>query len=385
MTAPVALLGWMPRDVPPLLSRLAIPFLLVPDPSESPPAPLPHQLGTLTVPFKSDPMSILRAPVPDDIVAVLSFTELGLLPAALLSEGRGLPGVPVATVLRTRDKLLMRRALGAAGIAQPRYGRLQGPNGRDLPYPVVLKPVDGSGSIGVELADGTAALSRRAAAGEALMWEEYLDGPEYSVEAVSSGGAHEVIGVTAKETTGPPGFVEVGHLAPAPLSPDTEGVIRREACRCLDAVGISDGASHTELRLVAGRPIVLETHTRAGGDRIPLLHLLARGRDQYAIAVAAILGMDVPPQAARAGYAGVRYFRWPPGALAGLSGVEEARRAPGVVELQLEVGPGAELRSWTSGLDRPGHAVVCGASPGEVAARLDEVERLVRPRYAGVD
>jgi biotin carboxylase len=383
--APVALLGAMPKDVPPLLSRLGIPFLLVADPTEPPAPPLPCQRGPLVVPFKSDPLSILGAPVPDDVRAVLSFTELGLLPAALLAEGRGLPGVPVATVLRTRDKLLMRRALGAAGVAQPRHGRLSASGGHDLPYPLVVKPVDGSGSIGVELVEDRAALERRAAAGDALLWEEYLDGPEYSVEAVSFDGAHHVVGVTAKVTTGPPGFVEVEHVAPAPLDPDVEALIRPEVGRCLDAVGLRAGASHTELRLAGGRPIVLETHTRAGGDRIPLLHLLAGGEDQYALALRSLLGVEPQPSVACAPCAAVRYFRWRPGTLSDVAGVEEARRAPGVVELQLEVAPGDEVRPWTSGLDRPGHVVVCGAGPDEVAGRLDEVERLLRPRYADGD
>ncbi len=385
MSPPIALLGSMPKDVPTLLSRLGIPFLLVADPTEPPAAPLPHQCGTLVVPFKTDALSILRAPVPDDAPAVLSFTEFGLLPASLLSEGRGLPGVPVAAVLRTRDKLLMRRALGAAGMAQPRFGRLTEAAGPGLPFPLVVKPVDGSGSIGVELVDGPAGLERRAAAGEPAMWEEYLDGPEYSVEAVSFDGAHHFVGVTAKVTTGPPHFIEVGHLAPAPLPGGVERRIQQEVCRCLDALGVRAGASHTELRLVGARPIVLETHTRAGGDRIPLLHLLVSGQDQYGLALSSLLGVEAPRAARRFEFAAVRFFRWPAGTLADLADVDLARRVEGVVELELTVRPGEPLRPWTSGLDRPGHAVVGGASPAEVARRLDEVERLLRPLVVPAD
>jgi hypothetical protein len=61
-------------------------------------------------------------------------------------------------------------------------------------------------------------------------------------------------------------------------------------------LGIRNGATHTELRVdpVHG-PVVIETHTRPGGDDIPALTKLTTGRDQYSEAIAAQLGLPVPP------------------------------------------------------------------------------------------
>jgi hypothetical protein len=377
-----AVIGSRPPELFALLARMEQPFLMVVDPDDPPTPQVPSHVERIPVTFKTDPTSVPRALHGRELDAVISLTELGQLPAALANEGLGFPGIPVATVLRTRDKLLMRRTL--AGIVdQPAFGLATRGGGRHLPYPVVVKPVDSSGSRGIAYVDGVEAYERRLAQGDVCLWEEYLDGPEYSVEVVSRGGRHDVIGITAKLTTGTAGFVEHSHLAPAPLSAGAAASIRAAVGLCLDALGVRLGASHTELKLVDSRPYIVETHTRAGGDRIPLLHLLTSGRDQNAIALCALLGREAPPPGApRLPCAGVRYFRWPPGLVERLGDVAAVRARPEIVELDLKVGPGSRVPAWRHSHDRPGCVVASGDSPEQVLGTLDEVEARLRPTYA---
>jgi len=96
--------------------------------------------------------------------------------------------------------------------------------------PVVVKPTELSGSRGVlllqhedELTSWGAMLESYSYAGPVLV-EEYLHGPEFSVETISVRGTHHVIGVTRKLLGAPPLFVEAGHVHPEPASPETDAI-----------------------------------------------------------------------------------------------------------------------------------------------------------------
>jgi biotin carboxylase len=310
--------------------------------------------------------------------AVLSFSELGLLPAALLATSLGVPGTPVAPVLRSRNKLQMRLWL-AGRLHQPPFGIV----GRDDPvrYPVVIKPVDGSGSRGIHFVPDAEAFAVCQDQVAGYLWEGYVLGREFSVETVTRNGVHLVIGVTEKSTTGPPYFVETAHLVPARL---TESEYRRVVDATLHALtilGVDECAAHTEMKLVAGEAVIVETHTRPGGDRIPFLHKLVSGLDQFAMAVPPGLGHGQRPEPSRFKFAGVRYFRWPDGELAGIDGVSDAEGIPGVVEVGIHAAAGARLSTWQHSRERPVHCVVGAHSAEEVRRLLDRVEQLIRPRY----
>jgi hypothetical protein len=380
---PAVLVGSRPAEGHATLARLGIPFLWIVDPADGA-VPDPETvraagaIGLAEAPYRADPLSLLAVPLPDTVCAVLSFTEYGSLPAALLSEALGLPGVPVGAVLRARDKLLMRRAL-AAHFDGPSFGVV----GRDEPppedFPLVAKPVAGSGSRGVEFVHDLAEYRRRAGELDGLLWERYIGGREYSVEAVSFDGTHRVLGVTAKRTTGEPHFVETGHEAPAALDPAVRDEIHTCVRRCLDALGVTLGASHTEVKVENGHALVVETHTRAGGDRIPLLTRLVSGVDQYELAVQSVLPWARPQATApRHTCAAVHYFPWQGVTLDDVSGLDACRTVDGVIEAELRVGAGDTVPVWRYSHERPGHVVVGAGDRTELRERIATVDTVLR-------
>ena len=144
-----------------------------------------------------------------------------------------------------------------------------------LSFPVIVKPIDRSGSRGVEKVDskdrlGQAVASACAAGFEKkALIEEYVYGQEYSVEGISYRGDHEILAVTLKYTTGEPHFIETGHMEPAPID---DGLRERVICvviRALNALGIENGASHSEIKIDEGGDIkIIEIGSRMGGDAI---------------------------------------------------------------------------------------------------------------------
>ena len=126
--------------------------------------------------------------------------------------------------------------------------------------------------------------------GSDVLVEEYLDGPEISVDTAWLDGEPSVGFVARKQSGFAPYFEEVGHLVraddPLPRDPRLLGVLRAAHA----AVGYTTGWTHTELRLAADGPKVVEINARVGGDRIPDLARLALGLDLGRAVAAAASG-----------------------------------------------------------------------------------------------
>jgi hypothetical protein len=160
----------------------------------------------------------------------------------------------------------------------------------------------------------------------------------------------------------------------------TRDRIEERVRRCLDALGVDRGASHTEVKVEDGRVQVIETHTRAGGDRIPLLTRLVTGLDQYELAVRSVLpGATAAEPRPRFAHAAVHYFPWEDAVLAGHNDPDHCRDLDGVVELELRARPGDHLPVWRHSHERPGHVVVGAASREQLHARVPAVEAALGP------
>ncbi len=164
---------------------------------------------------------------------------------------------------------------------------------------MVVKPVQGSGSLGVRLCGGPDEVSAHAGellaatanergltAPRSILVEEYLTGPEFSVEVFGT----EAVTTVAKHLGPHPMFVEIGHDVPAALPPGAEHALRDSAVRAVRALGLGWGAAHVELRLTDGRAAVIEVNPRLAGGMIPELVRRAHDIDLVDAQVLAALG-----------------------------------------------------------------------------------------------
>ncbi len=320
----------------------------------------------------------LHAAQPFD--ALVCLTEPGLPTAAEVGAALGLRFTSPATTRLLQDKWAMRRLLAAHGVSPVRAAA--GTSAaeiaaflRDLAAPAILKPVDGGGSFGIALvrspaeADAAFARLQRLGVGSFVI-EEFLAGPEISVEAFSFAGEHVIVACTDKLVAPEAGFIELGHAVPAALAAATRAEVAELVRRLLDLVGYTDGPSHTELKLTPQGPRIIEGHDRAGGDRINELVRQVYGVDLVATTFAWACGLTepvaVPPAA---GGAAVRFFIPPAGTLRSVRGLDALRGRPGVVELEWNVAVGhtiPQLRTNTTG--RVGHVLVTGPDAGSAAA-----------------
>jgi biotin carboxylase len=310
-----------------------------------------------------------------------------MLATYAVAETIGLQVNPATAIESINDKAATRRLLRARGLSPVHAVELPSADdvaGRlaEFDLPVVLKPTRMAGSRAVRLVSDPASLDawRAAVAGYGydgpVLIEEFLRGPEYSVETLTVDGRHHVFGVTAKRVTPPPRFVEVGHVFPAPIPAAERDAIVASALAFLDAAGLRFGPAHTEVIVTASGPRIVESQARMAGDMIPLLVQLATGVDYYRAPFQALAGRPVPaPTLDRV--AAIAYFQFRPGVLDRVTGLDAVDALPFVRRWTFPFAPGDPLPDFIDGKSRHGFVVVDGADHAEVAERAAAAIALV--------
>ncbi|MEV8128698.1 ATP-grasp domain-containing protein [Streptomyces sp. NPDC085944] len=227
-----------------------------------------------------------------DLAGVMTWTEWYLVPVARLARQLGLNTTTPEALQGCRNKHISRSLFARHGVPSAvsvgvRTEQEAADAAALIGYPVVLKPAAHAASMGVirvdtahELPAAYAFAAQTAGHGvesTQVLVEEYLDGEEVSVECVTYQGLTTVVAVTRKTVGMPPFFEELAHVVDAddPLFP----VVAPVAVAALDAVGVTDGVSHVEIRIVDGRPRLIEVNARLAGDMIGHLVHLATGVD----------------------------------------------------------------------------------------------------------
>ena len=205
-----------------------------------------------------------------------------------------------------------------------------------------------------------------------LMVEEYMEGPEVSVETLSVNGVCHVIQITDKLTTDAPYFVEMGHSQPSGHTEEIKKQIAKVAIAANHAIGISNGPSHTEIKITKDGPKVVELGARLGGDNITTyLTPLSTGVDMVESCIRIALGetADLEPKFHKA--SAIRYFRVEQGFIRDIRGLEEARKIPGVKQIYVVHGIGEKMNGIKSSGDRSGF-VIAQADTAEEAVKICE-------------
>lgn len=232
-------------------------------------------------------------------------SDLATVAVCHVAAALGLPANSLDCMHVTTNKRLMREAFARGGDPSPRSVAVRSAASAPhaLGYPLVVKPADRSGSRGITKLDApgqpvtleaaVASALEQSFCGQALV-EEFAEGDEFSVEGMSWKGEHHILAITRKYTTGAPHFIETGHLQPAGLSPEVAARVETVTRHALATLGVTMGASHTELKIAPDGTIrIIEIGARMGGDCIGS-HLveLSQGIDYVRAVVDVALGNE---------------------------------------------------------------------------------------------
>jgi carbamoyl-phosphate synthase large subunit len=300
---------------------------------------------------------------------VTAATDKPLVMMARIAERYGFPFFSVDTARWSTDKFLMKERFELGGIPHAR-GRLisRAEEADDLAYPVIVKPRDNSGSRGVKLCRNQDEL--RESIDEALdnshldtvLVEEYIEGPEYSIEGLHYDGKSEVIQFTEKTTTEFPYNVELGHKQPALLTNEQKDAIREIVGKIGTALRFENCPSHTELKINDRGIIVIETSPRLGGDFITsTLVPLSTGINMEDQLLSIALGISADTKTGRVERAaGVIYFCLAMGHVEQIdtARIKKAKDWPGMFCIDLKLDVNDEVNLITSSLNRYGEFIV---------------------------
>ena len=248
------------------------------------------------------------------LTAVMADFDYLLPLVGRINERTGLRGHTEASGLTCSNKRLQRAALERAEVPQPRWA-----SGGDagaarefakiVGWPVVVKPTDRAASCAVSVVRDRDALQAALAAALDESWErgamieEYLGGPEFSVEAIVAGGRVTTVAVTGKRIGGRTGTLKLDAEIPAPLSDEDREAVTRVAAHAVLACGLLDGPAHTEIRLTADGPRVIEVNGRVGGVFISHMVQAVTGVDLYQAWYDLLHGQDPELEVAQRGHA----------------------------------------------------------------------------------
>lgn len=217
---------------------------------------------------------------------VVATTELTVPVASYVAQHMGLPCIPYDKARVITDKYRNRKACaGIEGLEQPGFVEITDISEFDrqsLRYPLILKPTSKGGKRGITVVDNPNDLeasfqyAKQFSGIDPVIIEEYIEGgQEYSVESLSCQGRHYIVQITQKISSGPPHCVELGHQQPAQITVEMRNTVKRIISSGLSAIGVENGACHTEIKIADGKVWLIEFNARPGGDHIawPLTEL----------------------------------------------------------------------------------------------------------------
>lgn len=316
-------------------------------------------------------------------------SEVAMNVMGCINDELHLSGISKEMAIRATNKHLMREAFEKHGAPSPKSLLTKDEEDAWLIFRekfttnAILKPTRNSGSRGIAKVEKGISkelfieLYRRAldeSRDHSVLIEQFIEGPEFSVEVIVWQGEPHVLAVTDKKTTEAPYFVELGHNQPSIFPEEIQQKLKDGAIAGIKALGLSNCAAHCELKVQDGEVYLMEIGARMGGDFISteLTHL-STGIDMVAATISVVLGMEpnLQPIEEKHGVC-IRYFSPKPGKLIAIEG-EEALKNAHVYDAEIYHQVGDMIPEVKSSLDRSGHVIVTDIDAPSAIKRAESI------------
>lgn len=316
-------------------------------------------------------------------------SEVAMNVMGRINDELHLSGISKEIAIRATNKHLMREAFETYGAPSPKSILTKDEEDawntfcNEFDTNAILKPSRNSGSRGVAKVekgiskDTFVDLYRRAleeSRDHQVLIEQFIEGPEFSVEVIVWNGEPHVLAVTDKKTTEAPYFVELGHNQPSVFPEDIQQKLKDGAIAGIKALGLSNCAAHCELKVQNGEAYLMEIGARMGGDFISTeLTPLSTGIDMVAATISVVLGMapNLQPTEEKHGVC-IRYFTPKPGKFVAIENGESLKDVH-VYDAEIYHKVGDVIPEVKSSLDRSGHVIVTDVDAPSAIKRADSI------------
>lgn len=278
---------------------------------------------------------------------------------AAVAESCSLPGHSLEAARRASDKVLMRECFEKHGVPSPKFTHifknemdeaLQILKQKTIPFPITVKPADNMGARGCRLVysqdelrpalEDAVNFSR---SGKAIA-EEFIDGEEFSLEALVINGEIFLNALADRHIFFPPYFVEMGHTIPSIKSKEECDELIRVFFLGIKALGLTNGAAKGDIFLRKADPQKNGKRTACVGEIAARLSggymsgwtvPYSSGFDVTKAAVKIALGepVDELPNSEAARFSAERAWISVPGIIKKIYGLEEARNTKNIKDV----------------------------------------------------
>ncbi|TYS65782.1 ATP-grasp domain-containing protein [Sutcliffiella horikoshii] len=327
----------------------------------------------------------------EETVGVMTTSDYYLESVARLNEFFGFVGNSYLAIKSCRNKGIFRSLSHSNNLYQPKFHIVESIDSLNdifsaIQFPCVVKPTEDSGSNNVRLCFNRENViemtkkilddkytSRGQEKKNEVLIEEYIEGPEFSVEMFSWEGKSSCIGITEKRLTGYPYFVESSHVFPCSLSKEAQIEIEQTVKTALKLVNFRYGASHSEVKWTPKGCIIIEINPRLAGGMIPELIRYSTGIDLLEQQVLSSIGISPEiNQIVYKKHAGIHFLTSnKSGNLSRIIGMEEISKLSNVEEIKINSEIGSFVEKPRNFSHRLGYIIISGK-------KYDEVDNLLK-------
>ena len=318
---------------------------------------------------------------------------------AAIAGALELPGIRFADAEAASNKVLMRKRLRKHSVPVPDFASVWSVKEAreamdELNFPLVIKPADNMGARGVIRVDRREDIynafrhARRYSPTGEMILEEYMHGPELSVDALAWEGRVRITGIADRIVEREPYFVEIGHNMPSSMPPDVLMEVEDIMRRGMEALGIHTGAAKGDIKVTAEGVRVGEIAARlSGGYMSSHTYPLHSGVNLLRAAIQICLG-ETPDrlEPTRNLVAIERGILASPGKILTFRNREAMQQVPGIHSVVFTRAPGDVIKEITSNIDKAGHIVAVAETldkaEAAVAAAMERLELLVDSSFS---
>lgn len=258
----------------------------------------------------------------NSIEGVTSTSEYYVQMASEIAYYLKLSGADYTAIRNCRNKYIQYKILKEKGFDIPQTNVIEN-QGQitnillDMQFPVVIKPIEGSGSVGVRLCRNydecynliTQMLLRNKnergiEVDNRALIEEFIFGDEYSGEMFDG----KLIGITKKHVGELPFFVETGHDFPALLEDKIYKKIEKTIYEAVMALNLTWGSCHVEFKIIDDNIFFIEVNPRLAGGFIPEIVKISTGIDLIGSQLKKVLGLPINLNKTKNNNIGIRFL-----------------------------------------------------------------------------
>lgn len=317
--------------------------------------------------------------------------DYSMFAVAYLTNKYNLPGPKMDSLIITNNKYLERKCAGRAGVLQPKYKlcmtfREVVKAVDEIGLPVMLKPIDNRGSIGVRKVNALIELEPvfydvlPLSHARQILVEEYIEGNrQVSVEGLYVDKFHNLTFSCKQEYLG--ATVDKVLEYPGNLPKDLLNKLYAINEKLVKTIGIDYGLTHTEFIVKGEQPYLLEIHNRGAGINISNKIIPAvTGIDISKVLINRALGENVLIYTSlnKKRFGVLQFIDFGKGKVSAIENIDRVKNSDNVLTLWINFKVGDYLGNIETAIDRPALIIVVGDTTNECYSTIKKAENILK-------